>query len=83
MAIGVPDDIYGEEVVAYVSLKPGAQATAQELMDHCAGVLPAFKTPKEIIIRDSLPQTARGKLDRNALLDEWKRARDAALTARA
>ncbi len=83
MAIGVPDDIYGEEVVAYVSLKPGARATAQEIMDHCGRLLPAFKTPKEIIIRDSLPQTARGKLDRNALLDEWKRARDAALTARA
>ena len=52
-------------------------------MDHCGRALPGFKTPKEIMIRDRLPQTARGKLDRNALLDEWKRARDAAPTARA
>ncbi len=82
MAIGVPHDIYGEEVVAYVSLKPGAGVTAEELMAHCARVLPEPKTPKEIIIRDSLPHSARGKLDRLLLIEDWKRSHGAGGPAR-
>jgi acyl-CoA synthetase (AMP-forming)/AMP-acid ligase II len=72
-AVGVPHPIYGEEVVAFVALKDGAHATAEEISAHCAAKLPAFKMPKEIHLRDALPKNPRGKLDRLALADEWKR----------
>ena len=72
--VGVPDPIYGEEVVSYVALKTGAHLTGDEIQAHCATRLPDLKTPKKVVIRDSLPRTARGKLDRNALADEWRNA---------
>ena len=73
--IGVPDKIYGEEVVSYVVVRPGEHITDAMLIAHCRKSLAAFKTPKRILFRDSLPKTARGKMDRNALIDDWKRQR--------
>ena len=67
-ACGVPHPIYGEEVVAFVALKDGARATAEDLAAHCAARLPAFKAPKKIYLRESLPKNPRGKLDRLALV---------------
>jgi long-chain acyl-CoA synthetase len=69
--VGVPDAIYGEEVVSYVVTRPGAAADAGTLLDYCAA-LPAFKAPKRIVIADALPKTERGKLDRKALAERWK-----------
>ena len=71
--VGVPDAIYGEEVVSYVVPRPGAPVDAAELLRYCATVLPAFKAPKQIVISSSaLPKTERGKLDRKALAQMWK-----------
>jgi acyl-coenzyme A synthetase/AMP-(fatty) acid ligase len=71
--IGVPDAIYGEEVVSYVVARPGAPVDAAELLRYCSTVLPAFKAPKQIVISSSsLPKTERGKLDRKALAERWK-----------
>ena len=72
--VGVPHPIYGEEVVSYVTLRDGARASAAELAAHCAGRLPEFKTPKEIVVCEALPKNARGKLDRSALTSAWTRA---------
>ncbi len=69
--VGVPDAIYGEEVVSYVVVRPGAAPDADELLRYCATVLPAFKAPKRIVISQSLPKTERGKLDRRALVQRW------------
>ncbi len=69
--IGVPDAIYGEEVVSYVVTRPGAAADAGALLQHCAGSLPAFKAPKRIVFAETLPKTERGKLDRKALARQW------------
>jgi acyl-coenzyme A synthetase/AMP-(fatty) acid ligase len=69
--VGVPDQTYGEEVVAYVVLRQGARATADDLLRHCQAVLPAFKAPKRIVLSDALPKTERGKLDRKALAERW------------
>lgn len=74
--VGVPDPIYGEEVVSYVSLKPGSDLTGEAIKAHCVTRLPQLKTPKEIVIQGSLPRTPRGKLDRNMLTEDWKRAHD-------
>jgi acyl-coenzyme A synthetase/AMP-(fatty) acid ligase len=72
--VGVPDAIYGEEVISYVVMRPGAAVDADELLRYCAKVLPAFKAPKQIVISaSSLPKTERGKLDRRALAAAWSR----------
>ena len=71
--IGVPDAIYGEEVMSYVVARPGADIDAEGILRYCAGVLPAFKAPKQIVLSASaLPKTERGKLDRKALAEQWK-----------
>ena len=69
--LGVPDKVYGEEVVAYVVLRPGSVVAAADILRHCAAALPAFKTPKQIVLSDELPKTERGKLDRKALVERW------------
>src|SRR5580704_12570859 len=71
--VGVPDAVYGEEVVSYVVTRPGTPVDAAELLRYCATVLPAFKAPKQIVISASLPKTERGKLDRRALAALWGR----------
>jgi acyl-coenzyme A synthetase/AMP-(fatty) acid ligase len=73
--IGVPDAIWGEEVVSYVVLAPGSPFAPDELMRFCAARLTPFKAPKQIVLRDVLPKSERGKLDRKALVAEWMRAR--------
>jgi acyl-CoA synthetase (AMP-forming)/AMP-acid ligase II len=71
--VGVPDPIYGEEVVSYVVTRPGAALDTSVLLRHCADALPAFKAPKQIVLATSLPKTERGKLDRKALVERWNR----------
>ncbi len=73
--IGVPDAMWGEEVVSYVTLRPGEPFVPDELMRHCAAQLPLFKAPKQIFLREALPKSARGKLDRKALVEEWTQAK--------
>jgi long-chain acyl-CoA synthetase len=70
--VGVPDAIYGEEVVSYVVSRPGAAIDTAALLRHCADSLPAFKAPKQIVLASALPKTERGKLDRKALAEQWK-----------
>ena len=62
-----PDQRLGEEVVAFVSLQPGSQATPAELIEFARGRLAAHKYPREVTILDSVPLTSVGKLDRKAL----------------
>jgi acyl-CoA synthetase (AMP-forming)/AMP-acid ligase II len=71
--VGVPDAVYGEEVVSYVVARPGADVDTGELLRYCNTVLPAFKAPKQIVLSTSLPKTERGKLDRRALVQRWSR----------
>lgn len=72
-ACGIPDKIYGEEVVAYVIARPGSGLTEESVIAHCGEVLAPFKTPKQIIFTDTLPKNERGKLDRKALTEAWKK----------
>ncbi len=60
--VGVPDDRLGEEVKAYVELKPGTSATEQELIDHMKARVAAYKYPRTVEIRDSLPMGPTGKV---------------------
>ena len=71
--VGVPDAIYGEEVVSYVVARPGATVDTGELLRYCSEGLPAFKAPKQIVLSVSLPKTERGKLNRRALAELWQK----------
>ena len=73
--VGVPDGVYGEEVVAYVVLRTGSGVGADDILRHCNAALPAFKAPKKILLSDALPKTERGKLDRKALVERWAKER--------
>lgn len=74
--VGVPDSVYGEEVVSYVVARPGATVDTGELLRYCSAGLPAFKAPKRIVLSAALPKTERGKLDRRALAERWRREAD-------
>jgi long-chain acyl-CoA synthetase len=65
--VGRPDVRLGEEVVAFVSLRPGASATAAELSEHARRHLGANKYPRQITIVPAIPLTSVGKLDRKKL----------------
>ncbi len=59
---GVPDDEWGERVHAAVELRPGARATAEELIGFARAHLAAYKVPREIAFHTALPRDAAGKL---------------------
>jgi long-chain acyl-CoA synthetase len=65
--IGVPDPYRGETVKAFVSLKAGASATAQELIDWCHPRMATYKRPHAIEIVEDLPKTVTGKILRRML----------------
>jgi long-chain acyl-CoA synthetase len=65
--IGMPDPLMGEEVVAFVVLKPGRSASAEEVIDFCQGRLAKYKSPKEIRFVDALPKSPVGKILRKEL----------------
>jgi long-chain acyl-CoA synthetase len=65
--VGRPDVRLGEEVVAFVSLRPDAVVTAEELSEHARKHLGANKYPRQITIVPAVPLTSVGKLDRKKL----------------
>ena len=65
--IGVPDSYRGETVRAYVALRDGADATEDELIAHCRGLLAVYKAPRQIRIVDEIPKTLTGKALRREL----------------
>jgi long-chain acyl-CoA synthetase len=65
--VGRPDARLGEEVVAFVSLRPGADVTVEELAGHARKHLAANKYPRQITIVPAVPLTSVGKLDRKKL----------------
>lgn len=65
--VGVPDDRLGEEIKAYVVLKPGASLTPDELVAWSKDQLAAYKYPRTVEIRESLPVGPTGKVFKRAL----------------
>ena len=61
-AVGVPDELYGEEVAAVIVLKPEANVTEQEVIDYCKARLADFKCPKTVHFVDDIPKGPTGKL---------------------
>ncbi|MEW6634321.1 MAG: AMP-binding protein [Pseudomonadota bacterium] len=71
---GIPDHKYGEELCAWIVLKPGQIATEQEIKAFCAGQIAHYKVPRYIRFRTELPMTVTGKpqkfLMREAMVEE-------------
>lgn len=65
--VGRPDDRLGEEVVAFVQLHPGKEASAEELIEHSKEHLGRHKYPREVNLTPFVPLTPVGKVDRKAL----------------
>ena len=65
--VGVPDEYRGESVKAYVSLKPGAEVSEQELIGFAKEQMAAYKYPRSIEFLDELPKTTTGKILRREL----------------
>ena len=70
-AVGVPDKIYGEEVIAYVMPKPGVTLTEADVIAHCKQHLAAAKLPKQVLIVPELPKSDRGKVLRDKLREDF------------
>jgi long-chain acyl-CoA synthetase len=75
--VGRPDARLGEEIVAFVSLRPGAAVSPAELTEYARQHLAATKYPRQITIVDAIPLTSVGKLDRKKLR-QWVAAAPAA-----
>ena len=67
VVIGIPDETRGEVVGAIVSLKQGERATEEEIKRFCLESIAIYKVPKQVILLDSLPKTATGKIDRERI----------------
>ena len=68
--IGVPDEILGQAIKAYVVPAVNATLTAEQVMKFCAQNLEAFMVPKYVDFRDLLPKSASGKIDKKTLKAE-------------
>lgn len=68
--VGVPDAKSGEAVKAFIQLKPGEQATEQEILDFCKENMAGYKRPRKVEFRDELPVSTVGKVLRRFLREE-------------
>jgi fatty-acyl-CoA synthase len=62
--IGVPDARYGEELCAWVKLRPGAELTTEQVRDFCAGRIAHYKVPRYVRFTDGFPMTVTGKVQK-------------------
>jgi long-chain acyl-CoA synthetase len=65
--VGVPDEKIGEEIKAFVVLKPGAEASEEDLIEHCKSQLAAYKYPRSVEFQEELPKSGVGKVLRRKL----------------
>jgi len=67
--VGVPDDVLGQAIRAYVVLNAGVTLGEREIRAQCAARLENFMVPRDIVLCGDLPRTATGKVSRKALLE--------------
>ena len=67
---GVPDDHYGEEICAYIKLRPGMEATGEDIIAFCRGQIAHFKVPRYVKFVDQFPMTVTGKVQKFAMRDQ-------------
>ncbi|MCA1053960.1 AMP-binding protein [Rossellomorea aquimaris] len=68
--IGIPDETFGEEVMAWIILKDGQTATPEEIKEYCNGKISRHKIPRYIEFTDAYPMTASGKIQKFRLKEQ-------------
>jgi fatty-acyl-CoA synthase len=62
--IGVPDAKYGEELCAWVKLRPGSELTAEQVREFCTGKIARYKVPRYVRVTQEFPMTVTGKVQK-------------------
>ncbi len=73
VVIGVPDEEYGEEIAAFVVLKPDREASKDQIVQFCKKHLAPYKRPKWVEFVTSLPKPSSGKVDKKQLRERYLR----------
>ena len=71
--VATPDEKWGEAPCAFIELKDGADASAEEIIEHCRAHLARFKAPREVVF-GTLPKTSTGKIQKFLLRERAKSA---------
>lgn len=69
--VGIPDEIYGENLLAAVVLRPGHAVTEEELKQHLNGYVTKFKVPGRIVFLDALPKGSTGKILKRVIKEQF------------
>jgi acyl-CoA synthetase (AMP-forming)/AMP-acid ligase II len=69
--IGVPSERWGEEVLAFLQLKPGATVTSEEIVEFCRDRLAGYKIPRRIEVIDQIPRNVSGKVLKKDLREPY------------
>jgi acyl-CoA synthetase (AMP-forming)/AMP-acid ligase II len=70
--VGIPHQLYGEEVAAFITLRPGRSLEPERIREYCREYLAGFKVPREILFVDELPKGPSGKIQRRRLVDIYQ-----------
>ncbi|MNC60383.1 putative sulfoacetate--CoA ligase [compost metagenome] len=62
--VGIPDDRYGEEIVAWIKCHPGHEVSDEQLREYCKGRIAHFKAPRYFLFVDEFPMTVTGKVQK-------------------
>ncbi|MBI4830761.1 MAG: AMP-binding protein [Candidatus Lindowbacteria bacterium] len=73
--VGIPDKIWGEEVMAFIVLKEQAALTADEVIAYCRQHLADFKCPRKVEFVKAFPKTATGKIQKNKIVEGYLKTR--------
>ena len=68
--VGQPDPVFGEQPVAFVTLRPGFDAAPEDLLEHCRPSLARYKVPRAVHVEESLPKNAVGKVAKPVLREQ-------------
>ena len=71
-AVGVPDEIYGEEVACFIKRKEGYDLTKEQVRHWCEERIAAYKIPRKVYFVEELPQGGNGKIQRLKLLELYR-----------
>ncbi len=72
--VGQPDDVFGEQPVAFVALRNGFDVVPEDFIEHCRQSLARYKMPREVFIEQTLPKNALGKIAKPVLRARLKNA---------
>jgi acyl-coenzyme A synthetase/AMP-(fatty) acid ligase len=68
VALAIPDELVGNRIRAVVALVGGLEVAESALQAHCATLLPRYMIPERVEVRERLPRTPNGKVDRRELI---------------